>query len=97
MKTFAELNITVKQNGFIGQKIKISKLFNKQIEIHAFKVEPSKKNENILLTLQVKIDDELRVVFCGSQHLKNILECVPPESFPFVATITNDNSGYSLQ
>jgi len=97
VKTFAELNITVKQNGFTGQKIKISKLFNKQIEIHAFKVEPSKKNENILLTLQIKTDNEMRVVFCFSQHLKNILECVPSESFPFVATITNDNSGYSLQ
>jgi hypothetical protein len=97
MKKFSELNIEVPRNEFVGDKIKIQKVFNKEIEIHGFKVEPSKHNDSILLTIQTKIDDEFRIVFCGSKHLKTTLEAVPSGSFPFKASIINNDQGYSLQ
>lgn len=97
MKKFSEMDIKITHNGYLGEKIKISKVFNKEIEIHSFKEEPSKKNESILLTIQIKFENELRVIFCGSQMLHRILKLVPVEDFPFIATIVNDNNGYSLQ
>jgi len=97
MKKFAELNIEIPNNGFVGDKIKIHKVFNREIEIHGFKSEPSKVNNSTLLTLQIKVDNEFRIVFCGSNRLIKTLELIPQESYPFAATIINDNQGYSLK
>jgi hypothetical protein len=103
MKKFSDLNIVVPNTGFSGDKIKIHKVFNREIEIHDFKVEQSKFTDKdkpkptILLTIQLKIDNEFRVVFCASSRLQRTLELIPKENFPFTTTIINDNQGYSLK
>lgn len=107
MKKFSDLNIVVPHSGFAGEKIKIHKVFNREIEIHDFRTEPSKVkdfrrepskvNDSILLTLQIKIDDEFRILFCGSKRLQRTLELIPKENFPFTTTIINDTQGYSLK
>jgi len=97
MKRFSDLNISLNPHGYVGEKIKIAKLFNREIEIHNFKTEPSKKNESILLTIQIKVDNDFRVIFCGSRRLAAILEAVPSDSFPFLTQIVNENLGYSFQ
>lgn len=97
MKKFSELNIQVNNiNNFIGKSIKIFQVFNKEIEIHKFKIEPSKKNESILLTMQIKIENEFRVIFCGSKNLATILQSIGENDFPFTCEIINENTGYSL-
>lgn len=96
MKRFAELNIKMPADKFIGKQIKISQVFNKDIEIHRYKIEPSKKNESILLTLQIKFENEHRVIFCGSKNLSSILELIPQEEFPFACQIINESTGYNL-
>lgn len=97
MKKFSDLNISTTTSSYLGQAIKIFTIFNKDIEIHKFKVEPSKKNDSILLTIQIKIQGENRIIFCGSKNLKEILEKVPVNDFPFSCQIINTHSGYSIQ
>jgi hypothetical protein len=97
MKKFSELNIQVDNlANYIGKQIKVFQIFNKEIELHKFKIEPSKKNESILLTIQIKFENEYRIIFCGSKNLANILKTIPENEFPFTCEIINESSGYNL-
>jgi hypothetical protein len=70
MKKFSDLNIKVNTRSFEGDKIKISKVLNKEIIIHEFRIEDSKvfkdKGNGKCLYLQISFKDEKHVIFTSS-------------------------------
>lgn len=94
MNSFSDLNIKPQYNNFLGNKIEIDDLLNKQIVVHAYKIGPSKypeRGNGKCLTLQITMDGEQRVAFLGSVYLQKTIELVPKDKFPFTTTIVKKN------
>jgi hypothetical protein len=97
MHNFKDFNIKPKVNSFVGEKIQVQKLFNLQITVLGFKIEPSKKKDNTkLLTLQIEKGGEKRIVFTGSTVMMEQISRVPDDKFPFVTIIRGDNDYYEF-
>lgn len=97
MNAFKDFGITITPNTFIGDKIKINKILNIEIEVIKFKIEDSKvKSGTKLLTIQIRKKDENHVVFTGSKNLIEQINQVPKEKFPFTTTIINQNEYYEF-
>lgn len=94
MKKFSEFNITITNNVFTGDKIKITKVLNREITVHAFKLEPSKHFKNECLHLQIELREEKYVLFTGSTKLIEQIKQVPSDSYPFQTTIINEGEMY---
>lgn len=95
MKRFSEMNITTEIKGFVGDKIKINKLLNKKISVHAFKLGGSKyEGKGDCLTLQISLAGTKHIVFTGSTVLKDQVQQVAQEDFPFEATIVEENERF---
>lgn len=94
MKKFSEFATNTQLS---GDKISIDELLDKEIEVWDFRVGESKFNvgDKMLLTIQIKVDDEQRVVFTGSNVLKSQLEEYK-EYLPFEAKIIKINNYYSF-
>jgi hypothetical protein len=92
MKPFSDFNIKPTVKAFVGDKIKIERVLNKLIEIHGFKINPSKiEGKGMCLTLQIKVDGSDRILFTGGKVLQETIQQVPAENFPFTATIVKEN------
>ena len=71
MKNFKELGISKGVNQFVGDKIKIDRIFNCEITVHSFEIKDSKIEEDKrkkgasdkCLYLQIHYKGEKRVVF----------------------------------
>lgn len=97
MNNFKDFNIKPRINAFVGEKISVQKLFNLQIKVLNFKIEPSKQKAGTqLLTLQIERKGEKRIVFTGSTVLIDQIERVPENKFPFLTTIRGDNDYYEF-
>lgn len=98
MNKFSDMKIQLPPKGFEGDKIKISKILNREIEVHDFKIDNSKcfshKGSGKCLTLQIKIGEAKHIVFTSSTFLLETIQQVPKESFPFLTTIIEDNDRY---
>lgn len=80
---------------FEGEKINIKEILGHEVEILKFDVRKSKKNEGNLLTIQIKHDQKLHIVFTGSNVLINQLTKYQSE-LPFIATIKQLGNCFSL-
>ena len=96
--SFKDLNIPVPQTGFVGDKIKIGKLFNRPVIVHKFRIVDStmEKGSGKRLDLQVEIKGEKYLTWCGSVVLMEMIQKVPAAAFPFETTIVDDNGRYIL-
>ncbi|MGZ3753604.1 MAG: hypothetical protein ACXVAY_01515 [Mucilaginibacter sp.] len=91
-KKFNEFGITNTKTSFKGDKIKIERLLNREITVHAFKIEDSKKQLGTqYLNMQISINDIYYVVFTGAKVLMEDIQRVPVDGFPFLTTIVKDN------
>jgi hypothetical protein len=95
MKQFKDFSIKPAQQGFIGDKIKITKVLNKKIAVHDYKVENS-KYEGECLHLQISIGETKHVLFTGSMVLMDAIEQIPKNELPFTTTIVQDNDRYEF-
>jgi hypothetical protein len=95
MKNFKELGVQAITKSFKGDKIKIERILNREIIVHDFRVAPS-KYEGSRLDLQIEINGNYHVVFTGSQVLKDTIEKVSKEDFPFRTTITKHNEHFEF-
>lgn len=96
MKSFKELGIA-SPLGFTGEKIGIYSVFNREIVVYDFKIGPSKfpkKGCENRLDMQIKIDEEERVVFTTSGILMDQIKKVEKADFPFTTTIIKENKGF---
>jgi len=97
MNNFKDFNIKPRINAFVGDKISVQKLFNLEIKVLAFKLEPSKQKKGTdLLTLQIEKSGEKRIVFTGSTVLIDQIKRVSDDKFPFKTTIKGDNDYYEF-
>lgn len=96
MKRFRDFGIKADYKGFIGDKIKISKVLNREIIIHDFKIEDS-KFDGKRLDMQIQIGDTMHVLWTGSIVLMSMIQKIPRADFPFIATIVRENECYEFQ
>lgn len=95
MNEFSQFDIKECETNFIGEKIKMNRILNKKISVHGFRIKPS-KFEGDYSQIQIKVDNELRVVFTKSSKLKNQLQQIPENGFPFMATIVEENEAFKF-
>ena len=101
MNRFSQFNITTAATkGFEGEKIKISKVLNREIVVHDFKIEESKlfkeKGTGKCLHLQISFNDEKHIIFTSSGGLINAIQQIPEGEFPFITTIVEENDRYNF-
>jgi len=96
MKKFSELGIEPPECGFVGEKLKISKVIGKTLVVHKYAIEKSKfdKGDGNRLKLQISIQNEKHIVFTGSTTLKETIQKIPQESFPFETTIAKEDERF---
>lgn len=94
MRSFGEFGIKIENNGFVGDKVKISKILNREIIVHTFKIDDSKFNTGKCLCIQIELNSTKHVVFTGSTMLAEAIKQVPKEGFPFKTTIVSENDMY---
>ncbi len=93
MNSFKDLGITASHKGFTGEKVKAAVILNIEIEVHAWKVAPSKHYAGQkCIWLQIKHRNEFRVLFLQGVKLLEVLEAAKPEHFPFKTTIVKVNN-----
>lgn len=97
---FKDLGIETTIQNFIGDKIKMEKILNKEISIAGFKIGDSKafpeKGNGKYMNMQIEVGGEKRVVFTGSRCLMDTIQKVPESSFPFTTTIVKENDHYQF-
>ncbi len=102
MNKFTQFNIEVTSKSFIGDKIKISKILNREISVHDFRIEDSKieefkkKGTGKCLHLQVSINGEMYILFTSSNWLIEAIQKVPEKGFPFSTTIIKENERFKF-
>jgi hypothetical protein len=99
MKSFKDLGIKPSRMMFIGDKIKIVKVLNKQIVILRYKIEKSKYPKNKsgdLLTLQINHDGENQIIFTGSDYLMDQIKQVEESDMPFQTTIIKNGEHFEF-
>jgi hypothetical protein len=94
MKSFKDFGIKTKLETFIGEKIRLTKIINKQISVLKYRLEPSKHNSGLCLSMQIEVDGSKHVVFTGASVLIDNIKQVP--EFPFTTTIIKDNDHYEF-
>lgn len=94
MNTFKEFGIKIENNSFIGDKIKVSKILNREIIVHNFKIDNSKFNAGKCLCIQIELNKQKHIVFTGSTMLTDAIKQVPDSGFPFKTTIVSENDMY---
>lgn len=98
MRTFKEFGIKPASKSFIGDKIKIDRIINREIVVLDYKVEDSKYNKGNgkCLYLQIELQGTRHVVFIGSTVLMEMIQQVPAEEFPFATTIVRENHRFEF-
>jgi hypothetical protein len=100
MNSFSQFDIKTNTKGFEGDKIKISKILNREIVVHHFKIEDSKvykeRGSGKCLHLQISFDDEKHIVFTSGSGLIEAILQVPLTEFPFTTTIVKENDRFKF-
>lgn len=98
MTEFKSLNIEPPKTGFVGDKMKITKVINRPIIIHKYRIVASnyEKGSGKRIDLQIEINNEKYITWCGSVNLMEMIKQVPETAFPLKTTIVDDNGRYLL-
>ncbi len=100
MNKFGQFGIKPVAKGFEGDKIKMSKILDREIIVHAYRIEDSKvkeftdKGSEKCLHLQIEFNKEMRIVFTSSSGLLDAIQQIPEKGFPFETTIVRDNDRF---
>ena len=99
MKRFSDLNIVTHSDSFVGEKIKISKILNRDIIIVGYRIEDSKYPKNKsgkCLYLQIELEGIKKVVFSGSDVLINTIIQVKKEDLPIACQIIQEGEHFEF-
>lgn len=99
MINFSDLGIKPKNDLFVGDKIKMMKIINKEIIVHNYKINESKfenSNSGKCLNMQIEINGERHVLFTGSKVLTEMIQQVSKEDLPFRTTITREGETFQF-
>lgn len=95
MKKFKDFGIKPEIQSFIGDKIKMERILNREIVVFDYKIEDSKFHGK-RLDMQIGIGETKHVVFTGSTILISVIQKVPKEDFPFTTTIVRENEHFEF-
>ena len=99
MNRFSDFNIKYEGTSFIGDKIRMDKVLNREIIIHGYRLTDSNYNKNKskkCLHLQVEVDGEKKVIFTGSDVLISMIKKVEQEDMPFKTIIIKENEHFEF-
>ena len=97
MKSFKDFNIKPEITSFVGDKIKIDRILNREIVVTNFKIGPSNQRENTqCLALEFQLNGNHHILFTGSTVLMQMIEKVPKDSFPFTTTIVREHEYFEF-
>lgn len=98
MKKFKDFGIKSDHAAFVGDKVKISKILNREISVLDFRIEDSKYGGggSKCLHMQIEVGTTKHVVFTGSKNLIDQIQKVPKTEFPFSTTIVKENEWYEF-
>ncbi|HEY0029167.1 MAG TPA: hypothetical protein VGC65_00300 [Bacteroidia bacterium] len=101
MRDFKSLNIKPPTAAYNGKKIEVEDILNKQIAVIDFRIELSKfpkKAGDQCMHMQVKVDDQERVVFTIAKRLIATMGEVKDKSIdlPFKTTIVKQDKRYEF-
>lgn len=92
MKSFKDMGITLSSTSFIGDKIKMDAILNREILVHDYRIEDSTlKPGTKCLWMQIEVDGRKRVLFSGGKGLMQMIQQVDRADFPFKTTIIKEN------
>lgn len=80
---------------FIGDKIKMNKILNCEIEIVDFIIEKGNFSDR-RLKLQLKFKDELRIIFTSAKGLLEQGDLFDRTKLPFTTTIIEENERFEF-
>jgi Tat protein secretion system quality control protein TatD with DNase activity len=99
---FSQFEIKTPERGLEGEKIKITKILNREVTVHAYKLEDTKveafkkKGMGKCLYLQVSFNNAMYVVFTSGKALLEVIDQVPKDKFPFTTTIVEENGMFKF-
>ncbi len=96
MNLFKDLGVEIDSAPMLGEKIKINRVINHEIEVLDYAVNESKfkeKSGNEYLKLQIRFNDEVRVLFTGASMLIKAIRKIDKDKLPF-KTIIIEQSGF---
>jgi len=102
MNTFSQFNIKVESLSLEGDKIKMSRILNREIVVDHFQLEDSKvktfqeKGTGKCLHLQISFNNQKHVVFTSSTGLIEVIQKIPESGFPFRTTIIEENDRFKF-
>ncbi len=100
MNRFNQFNVNTPPKGFEGDNIKMSKILNREIIVHAFKLEDSKvkafqeRGAGKCLYMQISINEDMHIVFTSANALIDVIKQIPAKGFPFATTIIQESDRY---
>lgn len=94
-RKFSDLGVKTTLKHFIGEKIKISKILNKEIVVVNYSIQPSKIKGDYA-QIQIEIDKRKHVLFTGSTVLIQTLDLINKNDFPFSTVIIEENEHYEF-
>lgn len=96
MKRFSQLGISKPSiQTMRGDKIKVERVLNREITVHSYTLTES-KYKGQLLTIQIEVSSEFRVLFTGSSGLIEQIQQVDPKDFPFKTEIIKETEYYEF-
>jgi len=100
MKKFSDLGVKPPSDTMVGEKVKITKVLNREITVLNHRIDDSKFQKNKsgkCLCIQIQLGGEKRVVFTGSDVLINMIRQVKKEDFPFICTIVKEGEHFEFK
>lgn len=98
MNSFSQFNVKPVTKSFEGDKIKMSKILNREIVVHEFKLENSKvftdRGTGKCLYLQISFNGVKHIVFTSSSGLIEVIGQIPGNGFPFTTTIIQEGERF---
>jgi len=102
MNKFNQFGLKPPARGFEGDKLKISKILNREIVVHDFRIEDSKidafrkQGSGKCLILQISFNGEKHILFTSGSSLIDVIQQIPETGFPFTTTIIQDNDRFNF-
>lgn len=102
MNRFSQFDIKQTSKSFQGDKVKMERILNREIVIHAFKIEETKvktfqeRGSGKCLHIQISYNNEMHVLFTSASGLIETIQQVPEDKFPFITTIIKENERFKF-
>jgi Tat protein secretion system quality control protein TatD with DNase activity len=102
MNRFSQFDIKQTSRSFEGDKVKMERILNREIVIHAFKIEETKvktfqeRGSGKCLHIQISYNNEMHVLFTSASGLIETIQQVPEDKFPFITIIINENERFKF-